>query len=168
MRRGSLLLVKWIVGMLYLLVGFGFMVASGLLFGAIFFGLHPMVLFSGTTVSIGHGLGLIALACLYGLAAMSCIVSLALLFIHADRLEPHGADRHHRHLHRHHRASSSSATSTGCGPGCSPPTSRTSSNFFRDPIYWKPILKGLLAFGPGARRSRRSPTLLFRRKDVLS
>ena len=78
-RRGALLGVKWTAAMVYLVVGVVFMLASGLLFGELFFGLKPMVLFSGTTVSVAHGLWLILLACLYGLAAMSVIVSLALL-----------------------------------------------------------------------------------------
>ena len=56
------------------------MLAGGLLFGGIFFGLHPMITLSGSTVGVWHGLGLIVLSCLYGLAAMACIVSMALLF----------------------------------------------------------------------------------------
>ena len=48
------------MAMVYLAVGFGFMLAGGLLFGGIFFGLHPMVTLSGTTVGVWHGLGLIA------------------------------------------------------------------------------------------------------------
>ena len=79
-RRGAVLLAKWTMAIVYLAVGLVLMLASGLLFGAIFFGLHPMITLSGTTVSVGHGLGLIILCCLYGLAAMACIVSLALLF----------------------------------------------------------------------------------------
>ena len=166
-RRGALLLVKWLAAMLYLLVGFGFMVASGLLFGAIFFGLHPMVLFSGTTVGIAHGLGLIALACLYGLAAMACIVSLALLisvltdssltaliativiyivitviiqFTYFDWLRPWTFPAYFEGF----------------------------VNLFRDPIYWRPVLKGLLVFGLWSAGLTAVAYVLFRRKDVLS
>ena len=79
-RRGSFVLAKWTIAMAYLGVGFLLMLASGLLFGGIFFGLHPIVTFSGTTVGVWHGLGLIVLSMLYGLAAMACIVSMSLFF----------------------------------------------------------------------------------------
>lgn len=166
-RRGALLLVKWVAAMLYLLAGLGFMVASGLLFGGVFFGLHPMVLFSGTTVGIGHGLALIALACLYGLAAMACIVSLALLIsVVTD---------------------SSLTALIGAiviyivitvviqfswfdwlRPWVFPTYFDGFINLFRDPIHWKPILKGLLAFGVWSAVLTALAYLLFRRKDVLS
>ena len=166
-RRGALLLIKWVAAMLYLLVGFGFMVASGLLFGAIFFGLHPMVLFSGTTVGVVHGLGLIALACLYGLAAMACIVSLALLIS---------------------VVTDSSLTALigtiviyivvtviiqfswfdWLRPWMFPTYFENFVDLFRDPIYWRPILKGLLAFGLWSAGLTALAYVLFRRKDVLS
>jgi len=63
-RRGSFILTKWVMAMVYLAVGFGLMLAAGLLFGGIFFGLDPMITLSGTTVSVWHGLGLIVLCCL--------------------------------------------------------------------------------------------------------
>ena len=61
-RRGALVLIKRVMGVLHLLIGLVFMVASGLLFGGLFFGLHPMVLLSGTTVGVAHALGIIALS----------------------------------------------------------------------------------------------------------
>jgi ABC-2 type transport system permease protein len=166
-RRGALLLVKWAAAMIYLLVGFGFMIASGLLFGAIFFGLHPMVLLSGTTVSIGHGLWLIALSCLYGLAAMACIVSLALLIsVLTD-------------------SSLTALIATiviyivvqvliafsyfdWLRPWMFPAYFEGYINLFRDPIYWKPVLKGLLAFGVWSAGFTALAYVFFRRKDVLS
>ena len=166
-RRGGLLLVKWAAAMLYLLVGFGFMIGSGLLFGAIFFGLHPMVLFSGTTVGIAHGLGLIALACLYGLAAMACIVSLSLLIsVLTD-------------------SSLTALIATiviyivitviiqfswfdWLRPWTFPAYLENFVDFFRDPIYWRPILKGLLVFGAWSAGLTAVAYVLFRRKDVLS
>jgi ABC-2 type transport system permease protein len=42
------------------------------------------------------------------------------------------------------------------------------TNFFRDPIYWDPILKGLAAFGVWSAGMTFVAYLLFRRKDVLS
>ena len=165
--RGSIVLTKWVAAMLYLLVGLVLMVASGLLFGGLFFGLHPMVLLSGTTVGVWHGLGIIALACLYGLAAMACIVSLALLFS---------------------ALSDSSLTALIAAivvyivigvviqfsyfdwlkPWVFSAYFEDYLNFFRDPIYWKPILKGLEVFAAWSAGLVAVTWLLFRRKDVLS
>ena len=103
-RRGSFVMAKWLMAIVYLAVGLAVMLAGGLLFGGIFFGLHPMVTLSGSTVGVWHGLGLIVLSCLYALAAMSCIVSMALLFSTMTDSSPDGAHRHHRHLHRDHGA----------------------------------------------------------------
>ncbi len=166
-KRGSVVLTKWLAAMLYLLAGFVFMVGSGLLFGAIFFGLEPMVLLSGTTVGVWHGLGLIALACLYGLAAMSCIVSLALLFS---------------------ALTDSSLTALIAAivvyivlgvlisfsyfdwlrPWVFPAYFENYLDFMRDPIYWRPILKGLGVFAAWSGGLTVVTWLLFRRKDVLS
>ena len=166
-RRGSFILAKWAMAMVYLAVGFALMLAGGLLFGAIFFGLHPMVTLSGSTVGIWHGLGLIILCCLYGLAAMSCIVSLALLFS---------------------TITDSSLTALiativiyivvqvlivfsyfdWLRPWVFPSYFLGYTNFFRDPIYWTPILKGLASFGVWSFGFTFIAYLLFRRKDVLS
>jgi ABC-2 type transport system permease protein len=166
-RRGALLGVKWSAAMVYLVVGVVFMLASGLLFGELFFGLKPMVLLSGTTVSVAHGLWLILLACLYGLAAMSVIVSLALLIsVISD--------------------SSLTALITTIAiyiiiqiviafsyfawlrPWMFPAYFEGFINLLRDPIYWRPILKGLLAFALWDGAFMALAYVLFRRKDVLS
>jgi len=166
-RRGSFILTKWVMAMVYLAVGFGLMLAAGLLFGGIFFGLDPMITLSGTTVSVWHGLGLIVLCCLYGLAAMACIVSLALLFS---------------------TISDSSLTALiativvyiivqvliafsyfdWLRPWVFPNYFLEYVSFFRDPIYWTPILKGLASFAAWSFGLTFVAYLLFRRKDVLS
>ena len=152
-RRGAFVLAKWTMAMVYLAVGFAVMLAGGLLFGGIFFGLHPMITLSGSTVGVWHGLGLILLSCLYALAAMSCIVSMALLFS---------------------TLTDSSLTALiativiyivitvliqfsyfdWLRPWVFPQYLLEFTNFFRDPIYWRPILKGLGVFAPGAAGSR--------------
>ena len=166
-KRGALVLTKWVAAMLYLLAGFVLMVGSGLLFGAVFFGLEPMVLLSGTTVGVWHGLGLIALSCLYGLAAMGCIVSLALLFS---------------------ALTDSSLTALIAAivvyivigvlisfsyfdwlrPWVFPSYFQDFLGFMRDPIDWTPILKGLGVFAAWSAGLVALTWLLFRRKDVLS
>src|SRR5450756_3242975 len=60
-KRGSMLVSKWIVAMLYLAVGFLLVLVGGVVFGGLFFGLHPMITLSGTTLSVAHGLGLTVL-----------------------------------------------------------------------------------------------------------
>jgi ABC-2 type transport system permease protein len=166
-RRGTIILSKWAAAMLYLLVGYALMIVSGLLFGGLFFGLHPMVLLSGSTVGVAHGIVLIVLACLYGLAAMACIVSLALLcsvltdssltaliaavvvyivinvliaFSYFDWLRP----------------------------WVFPTYFEGFTNLLRDPIYWRPVVKGLIAFASWSAGLTALAYVLFRRKDVLS
>ena len=166
-RRGSFVLAKWTIAMAYLGVGFLLMLASGLLFGGVFFGLHPIVTFSGTTVGVWHGLGLILLSMGYGLAAMSCIVSMSLLFS---------------------TLTDSSLTALigtiviyivltvliqfswfdWMRPWVFPQYLQEFTNFFRDPIYWRPILKGLGVFALWSGVLTFAAYLVFRRKDVLS
>jgi ABC-2 type transport system permease protein len=166
-RRGAFLLAKWTMAVVYLAVGFGWMLAGGLLFGGIFFGLQPMVTLSGSTVGVWQGLGLIVLSCLYALAAMACIVSMALLFS---------------------TLTDSSLTAliativiyivitvliqfdyfAWMRPWVFPQYLTEFLNFFRDPIYWRPILKGLGVFALWSGVLTFAAYLVFRRKDVLS
>jgi ABC-2 type transport system permease protein len=166
-RRGSMLLAKWTIAMVYLAVGFGLMLAGGLLFGAIFFDLKPMITLSGTTVGVWHGLGLVVLCCLYGLAAMACMVSLALLFSTLTD------------------SSLTALISTivvyivvqvliafsyfdWLAPWVFPHYFLEYVSFFRDPIHWDPIIRGLAAFAAWSAGLTLAAYLVFRRKDVLS
>ena len=166
-RRGSFVLTKWVTAMIYLAVGFTLMLAGGLLFGAIFFGLHPMVTLSGSTVSVWHGLGLIILCCLYGLAAMACIVSLALLFstITDSSLTALIATIV---IYIVVQVLIAFSYFDWLRPWVFPNYFLEYLNFFRDPIYWTPILKGLASFGAWSFGFTFIAYVLFRRKDVLS
>ena len=166
-RRGAFLLAKWATAMIYLAVGFGLMLAGGLIAGGLFFGLHPMVTLSGSTVGVWHGLGLILLCCLYALAAMACIVSMALFFS---------------------TLTDSSLTALiativvfivitvliqfeyfdWLRPWVFPQYLVEYINLFRDPIYWRPVLKGLGVFALWSSSTTLAAYLVFRRKDVLS
>jgi ABC-2 type transport system permease protein len=166
-RRGAFVLAKWTMAMVYLAVGFAVMIAGGLLFGGLFFGLHPMITLSGSTVGVWHGLGLILLSCLYALAAMACIVSMALLFS---------------------TLTDSSLTALiativiyivitvliqfsyfdWLRPWVFPQYLLEFTSFFRDPIHWRPILKGLGVFALWSGGLTLAAYLVFRRKDVLS
>lgn len=166
-RRGALLASKWVIAMAYLAVGFLLMLASGLLFGALFFDLDPMVTLSGTTVGVWHGLGLIVLCCLYGLAAMACIVSLSLLFsvITDSSLTALIATFV---IYIVVQVLISFSYFDWLAPWVFPHYFLEYVNFFRDPIYWDPILKGLVAFAAWSAGLTLAASVLFRRKDVLS
>jgi len=166
-RRGSILLAKWTMAMLYLAVGFGLMLAGGLLFGALFFELKPMVTLSGTTVGVWHGLGLVLLCCLYGLLAMACIVSLALLFstLTDSSLTALIATIV---IYIVVQVLISFSYFDWLAPWVFPHYFLEYVNFFRDPIYWDPILKGVAVFAVWSAGLTALAYLLFRRKDVLS
>jgi len=166
-RRGAMLLTKWAAAMLYLAFGSVILLASGLLFGWLFFGLHPMVTLSGSTISIAHGFGLTLLVYLFGLAAMSTMVSLALLCS---------------------VVTDSSLTAlivtvviyiainiviafsyfAWLRPWVFPYYYTEFLNLFRDPIYWRPIVKGIENFTAWSVGLTVAAYIMFRRKDVLS
>ncbi len=166
-RRGSFILAKWTMAIVYLGVGFALMLVAGLVFGALFFDLKPLVTLSGSTVSVGQGLGLIVLCCLYGLAAMACIVSLALLFstITDSSLTALIATIV---IYIVLQVLIAFSYFDWLRPWVFPNYFLEYVNFFRDPIYWTPILKGLAAFGAWSAGLTFIAYLLFRRKDVLS
>jgi len=153
--------------MLYLAVGFGLMLAGGLLFGALFFELKPMVTLSGTTVGVWHGLGLVLLCCLYGLLAMACIVSLALLFstLTDSSLTALIATIV---IYIVVQVLISFSYFDWLAPWVFPHYFLEYVNFFRDTIYWDPILKGVAVFAVWSAGLTALAYLLFRRKDVLS
>jgi ABC-2 type transport system permease protein len=166
-RRGAMLLTKWAAAMLYLAFGSVILLVSGLLFGWLFFGLHPMVTLSGSTISIAHGLGLTLLVYLFGLAAMSTMVSLALLCS---------------------VVTDSSLTAlivtvviyiainiviafsyfAWLRPWVFPYYYTEFLNLFRDPIYWRPIVKAIENFAAWSVGLTAVAYIMFRRKDVLS
>src|SRR5690242_2050100 len=77
---GKLLAVAlFAVGLLTLLA------VSSVLAGALLVGAHPLVSLSGTVLSTGHGLALVALAWLFCLLPLLAFVSLAVLFSVATR-----------------------------------------------------------------------------------
>ena len=77
--RGSVLLSKWFVAILYVFVAMAIVGVVGGIAGWAVFGVHPLVNFSGDSIAIGHGLWLIVLAYLLIFMAMVVIVSIALL-----------------------------------------------------------------------------------------
>ena len=165
--RGSLVLSKWVVAVLSLLAGLLVVVVVGIVFGAVFFGIEPLVTLSGTTVSVAEGIGLILLATLFTLAAMACIISLALFFStltdssltaliatfvvfvviqvlmtfsYFDWLRPFVFASYFEEY----------------------------VNLLRDPIPWGPVREALTVFGLWSAGLTAMAWLVFRRKDILS
>jgi len=166
-KRGSMLLSKWAVAMLYLAVGFVLVLVGGVVFGGLFFGLHPMATLSGTTISVAHGLGLTGLVFLYGLAAMSCMVSLALLFsvlTDSSLTALIGAVVFYIVV----QIVIAFSYFAWLRPWVFPNYFLEYVSLFRDPIDWTPILKGLATFGAWSVGLTVVAYILFRRKDVLS
>ena len=141
---------------------------GGLVAGWLVFGAHPLTTLSGTTIGIAAGLGRIVLANLLILAALLCMVSLALFFS---------------------TLSNSSLTAAISAMvvfvvltilnGFSyfdfmKPYTFTSYDMafislFRDPIYWQPIrARPARLRGHGGRAAPGRRGSIFRRKDILT
>lgn len=170
-RRGSLLLAKWLVANFYVAIGLLILLAGSLIAGAAFFDLKPVLLMSLDAVGVGHGLGLIVLQYLFIWIGMACAVSLALLF---STLTDSGLtavagslvlviimivlgsipslDFLHPYLF------------TSYLSGGLP----TWLNFFRDPINWGPIRDALINFAAWIAATTALAWLIFRRKDIHS
>jgi len=165
--RTAILFSKWGVAILYIVVGMLLVGVGGLVAGWLVFGAHPLTTLSGTTISISAGLGRIVLANLLILAALLCMVSLALFFS---------------------TLSNSSLTAAISAMvvfvvltilnsfsyfDFMKPYTFTSYdmafiNLFRDPIYWQPIRHALLAYGATVAGLLLVSWLIFRRKDILT
>ncbi len=165
--RGSVVLAKWLAAVLYLALGAGLMLASGLIFGGVFFGLQPMVTLSGSTIGVAHGLGLTLLAYLFGLVAMTTMVSLAVLFstVTDSSLTALIATFI---VYIVVQVLTSFSYFDWLRPYMFPTYFGDFINLFRDPIAWRPILKALLVFVLWSVGLTAVAGLHFRRKDVLS
>jgi ABC-2 type transport system permease protein len=164
--RGGVLVSKWVVAVLYLLVGLALVAASGYLAGVAVFGAHAPALLSGGTVSIAYGLWLTLLAYLFVALGMICVISLSMLlstftdssltaaigtlitvfvmqivgmFSYFDFLAPYLFTSH----------------------------LDAWMNLFQGSIDWAPIEKGLLAFVAYIVVSTVAAWYVFRRKDIL-
>jgi ABC-2 type transport system permease protein len=166
-RRGSMLLAKWTVGMLYLGVVLILISVVGLIAGAAFFGLEPM---SGPflpEMSIAEALLWMVVADLIALVYLGCVMSLALLisvisessltsaivafvlilvvqilllFDYFAALRPYWFTTH----------------------------ADAWMGLFKDPIDWAMIGDGLLAFAAYTLVPLAAAWYVFRKKDILS
>jgi ABC-2 type transport system permease protein len=78
-RRSGLLVSKWLVANIYMAVGLAILGVSSLIAGAAFFGLHPLGIVSGGSMSVGASVLWSLAGYAYAMAGMLAVVSLALL-----------------------------------------------------------------------------------------
>jgi len=166
-RRGSVLMAKWFVANLYIAIGLVVLAVGALIAGGAVYGLRPMLLLTGQTVSVGHSLWLIFLAYVYAWVGMMAVVSLgvALSTLTNSGLAAMGAglglvvimlilgglsvfDFLHPYLFTSHF--------------------QDLINFFHKPIDWVPIRNGLINFVVWIVGMTGIGWLNFRRKDILS
>lgn len=165
--RGSVLLSKWGVAVLYAGSGVVLVAVVGLVLGAVTFGLHPLVTLSGTTATVPRALGLIGASCALVLLGALCSLSLALListftdssltaaiiaivvftvltilngFSYFDFMRPYTYTTYRLVF----------------------------VNLFRDPIYWRPVERALLVYGATIGVTLVAAWFFFERKDILT
>jgi ABC-2 type transport system permease protein len=165
--RGSVLLAKWSVAAIYLVVILALVAAGGIVSGAFFFGLHPLSTLSGTTLSIGHSIGLMGLAYLLGLIGMLCVVSLALLLSTLTNSSLWAAGGTVALVIVVQLLTSFSYFDF-LRPYTFPTHWDAWQNLFRTPIYWQPVREALINFGASIVVLTSLAWLVFRRKDILS
>lgn len=166
-RRGTFLMAKWFVANAYVAIGMFIMGVAAVIAGGAFFGLHPLTLFSGQTIGVGHALGLTAVSYVFVMVGMMTVVSLAVFFSTLTNssltavagalvlviiMEALGAFSVFDFLKPYLFTSHFAAW----------------TNLFRSPIDWSPIIKGLINFAVWIVGMTGLAYLRFRRKDILS
>jgi len=166
-RRGALLMAKWFVANIYVAIGLVILAVASIIAGGAFFGLNPMLLFSGQTVGVGESVWLIFLSYAFvwfgmmavvsvsvalstltdsGLTAMAAGLALVIVMIILgnlpvfDFLQPYLFTSHFDAW----------------------------TNLFNDPVDWGPIRDALINFVVWIVGMTGIAYLIFRRKDILS
>ncbi len=166
-RRGTLLMSKWLVSNLYVAICLFLLGIASLIAGGAVFGLKATPLFTGQLVSVWHALGLAAASYLFMFVGMMCVVSLAVLFSTLTD-------------------SSLTAVASALGlvivmlvlgaipqfdflkPYLFPGKFMEFTNFLRSPVAWMPVIKALITFGVWIIGTTGIAFWRFSRKDILS
>ncbi len=166
-KRSALLLAKWFVANAYIAMGLVILAVGSLIAGGAIYGLKPLTLLTGQTVSAGESVWLLFLAYAFVFVAMAAVVSLAVAFS---------------------TLTDSSLTAVGAALvlvivmlvlgsfsvfDFLRPYMFTSHfdawiNLFRDPIPWDPIRDALINFAVWIVGTTGVAWFVFQRKDVLS
>ena len=166
-RRGTFLMSKWFVANVYVAIGMFIMAVAGIIAGGAFFGLHPLALFSGQTVGVGHGLGLLALSYLFVLLGMATVVSLAFCFstlTNSSLTAVAGA----LVLVIIMEALQAFSVFNFLQPYLFTHYFNEWTNLLRSPIVWSPIVKAIINYVVWIVGLTGLGYLRFRRKDILS
>lgn len=166
-RRGTFLMSKWFVANVYVAIGMFIMAVAGIIAGGAFFGLHPLALFSGQTVGVGHGLGLMALSYLFVLLGMATVVSLAFCFstlTNSSLTAVAGA----LVLVIIMEALQAFSVFNFLQPYLFTHYFNEWTNLLRSPIVWSPIVKAIINYVVWIAGLTGLGYLRFRRKDILS
>jgi ABC-2 type transport system permease protein len=165
--RGTVLLSKWGVAVLYAAAGVAFVVVVALILGVLTFGVRPLVTLSGTMLTVPHALVLIAASCVLVLLGALCSLSLAMListftdsslsaaiiaivvftvltilnvFSYFDFMKPYTYTTYRLAF----------------------------VNLFRYPIYWRPIEQALMDYSATIAGLLVIAWLVFGRRDILT
>jgi ABC-2 type transport system permease protein len=166
-KRSGLLVAKWVVANLYMVIGLAILGVASLIAGAAFFGVHPLEMVSGGSMSAGESVLWSLAGYAYVAAGMMAVVSVAVLLSTLtdsslaaaagalvlvivmlvlgslsvfDFLKPYLITSH--------------LTAWG--------------NFFERPMDWAPVWKGLVTFGAWGAGTLGLSLWWFGRKDVVS
>lgn len=166
-RRSGLLVAKWVVANIYMVIGLAILGIASLIAGGAFFGLHPLDIASGGSLSAGASVLWTFLGYVYVATGMLAIISLAVLL------------------------STLTESSLTAAAGALvlvivmlvlgnlsvfeflKPYLITShldawGNFFERPLDWDPIWKGLVCFGAWGAGTLGLSLWRFSRKDITS
>lgn len=166
-RRGSVLLAKWMVANLYIAIGLVILAVGSLIAGGAIYGLKPMILLSGQAVGVGESIWLIFLAYLFVLVGMAAVVSLAMAF---STLTNSGltAVAAALVLVIIMLILGSLSVFDFLRPYLFTTHFDAWMNFFRQPVVWAPIRDALINFAVWSVGMTGIAWLIFRRKDILS
>jgi ABC-2 type transport system permease protein len=78
-KRSGLLMAKWVVANIYMVIGLAILGVSSLIAGAALFGLHPVSVVSGASMSVGASVLWSAAGYAYVAAGMLAVISVAVL-----------------------------------------------------------------------------------------
>ena len=166
-RRGTFLMAKWFVANLYVAIGLLIMGIAGLIAGGAFFGLHPITLFSGQTVGVGHALGITAASYLFVFVGMMTVVSLAVFFstlTNSSLTAVAGA----LVLTIIMEALQAFTVFDFLQPYLFTSKFNEWTNFLSSPVEWTPIIKAFINFAVWILGTTALGYWRFRRKDILS
>ncbi len=165
--RTSFLLAKWTMAVAYAAAGTVIvgLVAFGA--GALAFGVHPLVTFSGTTDSVPHALGLIAAAYLLVLAGAVCSLTVA-MFLSTLTDSSITAATIAVAVFTVLTILNAFTVFDFMKPYTYSAYRLTFTNLFRWPIFWPPIERALLVYAVTTGALLLASWAVFSRKDVLT